>query len=217
MAAARLTWDIVRQLDINRVVWRQLAQLHLLIGANDVVGWADQAVELGRWRSEAQTPEWQHSGHDEFSATILSRSAFDGKDVKSVTESSGRPTCLDILDRIRPFRGGGVRVTRNSLRMSASSLPVVACAVATVSFGAACGGAGAATPTPTVVPSTAVSPVTVSSPQRPPLASPAASPAPTVTAASPTAASASADTSAGDTYEVQSGDTLLTVAQQSHS
>src|SRR5258708_19212707 len=124
MAAARLTWDIVRQLDINRVVWRQLAQLHLLIGANDVVGWADQAVELRRWRSEAQTPEWQHSGHDEFSATILSRSAFDGKDVKSVTDSSGRPTCLDILDPIRPFPGGGVPLTRNSLPLSPTSLLV---------------------------------------------------------------------------------------------
>jgi nucleoid-associated protein YgaU len=101
--------------------------------------------------------------------------------------------------------------------MSASSLMVVGCAVATVSFGAACGGAGAATPTPTVVPSAAVSPVTAPSPQRPPLASPAASPAPAVAAASPTAASASADTSAGDTYEVQSGDTLLTIAEQSYS
>ena len=63
----------------------------------------------------------------------------------------------------------------------------------------------------------AVSPVTPPSPQRPPLASPPASPAPAVTAASPTAASASADASAGDTYEVQSGDTLLTIAEQSYS
>jgi nucleoid-associated protein YgaU len=41
-----------------------------------------------------------------------------------------------------------------------------------------------------------------------------ASPAPAVTAASPTAAAASADTTSGDTYEVQSGDTLLTIAEQ---
>lgn len=107
-----------------------------------------------------------------------------------------------------------MRLTRNSLRMSAGSLMAVACAVATLSFGAACGGGGAAAPTPTVLPSTAVSAVPAPSPQRPPLASPVASPAPAISSASPTAASASADASAGDTYEVQSGDTLLTIAEQ---
>jgi len=40
-----------------------------------------------------------------------------------------------------------------------------------------------------------------------------ASPAPAISAASPTAA-ASTDTAAGDTYEVQSGDTLLSIADQ---
>src|SRR5712691_6340931 len=104
------------------------------------------------------------------------------------------------------FRGGGVRFTRNSLGMSAGSVMAAACGVATLCFGAACG-AGAAAPTPTVVPATAVSAVPAPSPQRPPLASPVASPAPAITAAAPTAAP-SADTTAGDTYEVQSGDTL---------
>jgi nucleoid-associated protein YgaU len=46
------------------------------------------------------------------------------------------------------------------------------------------------------------------------LASPVASPAPAVAAASPTTGAASADTTSGDTYEVQSGDTLLTIAEQ---
>ena len=105
-----------------------------------------------------------------------------------------------------------MRLTRYSLRMSASSLMVAACAVATLSFGAACG-AGAAAPTPTAVPATAVSAVPAPSPQRPPLASPVVSPAPAVTAASPTAAAAT-DTAGGDTYEVQSGDTLLSIADQ---
>ncbi len=105
-----------------------------------------------------------------------------------------------------------MRLTRNSLRMSAGSLITAACAVATLCFGAACG-AGAAPPTPTSVPATAVSAVPAPSPQRPPLASPVASPAPAVTAATPTTA-ASADTTAGDTYEVQSGDTLLSIADQ---
>ena len=107
-----------------------------------------------------------------------------------------------------------MRLTRYSLRMSAGSLIAAACAVATLCFGVACG-AGAASPTPTVVPVTAVSPVPAPSPQRPPLASPAASPAPPTTVASPTAA-ASSETTAGETYEVQSGDTLLSIADQSY-
>ncbi len=105
-----------------------------------------------------------------------------------------------------------MRLTRSSLRMSAGSLIVAACAVATLCFGAACG-AGAAVPTPTVVPATAVSAVPAPSPQRPPLASPAASPSTAITAATPTAAAAT-ETAAGDTYEVQPGDTLLSIADQ---
>jgi nucleoid-associated protein YgaU len=105
-----------------------------------------------------------------------------------------------------------VRLTRSSLRMSGGGPIIAACAVATVCFGAACGG-GAAAPTPTVIPVTAVSAVPAPSPQRPPLASPAASPATAITAATPTAA-ASADTPPGDSYEVQSGDTLLSIAEQ---
>jgi nucleoid-associated protein YgaU len=99
--------------------------------------------------------------------------------------------------------------------MSAGSLITAACAVATLCFGAACGG-GAAAPTPTSVPATAVSAVPAPSPQRPPLASPAASPSTAITASTPTAA-ASTDTTPGDTYEVQSGDTLLSIADQFYS
>ena len=105
-----------------------------------------------------------------------------------------------------------MRLTRSSLRMSAGRLISAACAVATLCFGAACG-AGAAVPTPTVVPVTAVSPVPAPSPQRPALASPAASPSTAITAATPTAAVA-IDTAPGETYEVQSGDTLLSIAEQ---
>ena len=105
-----------------------------------------------------------------------------------------------------------MRLTRSSLRMSTGSLIVGACAVATLCFGAACG-AGAAVPTPTAVPATAVSAVPAPSPQRPALASPVASPAPAITAATPTAAAAP-DAAPGDTYEVQSGDTLLSIAEQ---
>jgi len=49
------------------------------------------------------------------------------------------------------------------------------------------------------------------SPQRPPLASPIPSPSSAALAATPTAASTDV---ASETYEVQSGDTLLTIAQQ---
>ncbi len=108
-----------------------------------------------------------------------------------------------------------MRLTRNSLRMSAGNLMAAACAVATLIFGAGCG-AGAAAPTPTAVPATAVPAAPAPSPQRPQLASPVASPVPAVTSVPPTPAPTSAETPAGDTYEVQSGDTLLTIAEQSY-
>ena len=79
-----------------------------------------------------------------------------------------------------------------------------------LSFGVACGG-GAAAPTPTAVPAAAtVAAVPAPSPARPPLASPVASPAvvaPAATSVPPTAEVA------GTTYEVQSGDTLLSIAR----
>ncbi|HEV7665764.1 MAG TPA: LysM peptidoglycan-binding domain-containing protein [Chloroflexota bacterium] len=54
------------------------------------------------------------------------------------------------------------------------------------------------------------------SPQRPALSSPVASPSAiaAVAAATPTA---TVDASAGETYDVQSGDTLLTIADQFYS
>jgi 5'-nucleotidase/UDP-sugar diphosphatase len=106
-----------------------------------------------------------------------------------------------------------VRLTRSSLRISTGSSVGAACAVLTLCFGVACGAGAAATPTLTVVPTTAVPAVPAPSPQRPPLASPVASPAPVVTAATPTTAATDA-AAAGDSYDVQSGDTLLTIADQ---
>jgi nucleoid-associated protein YgaU len=53
--------------------------------------------------------------------------------------------------------------------------------------------------------------VAVPSPQRPPLASPIASPSAVTAAATATATTPEV---AGETYEVQPGDTLLSIAQQ---
>jgi nucleoid-associated protein YgaU len=81
-----------------------------------------------------------------------------------------------------------------------------------LSFGVACGG-GAAAPTPTAVPVAAtVAAVPAPSPQRPPLASPVASPA-VVAPAATSAPPATVEAAAGTTYEVQSGDTLLSIAR----
>ena len=109
-----------------------------------------------------------------------------------------------------------MRLTRSSLRIYGGSSVRAVCAALTLCLGAACGGGGAAAPTPTVVPSTAVAPAPAASPQRPPLASPAASPAPAVSAAATPTAGVAADGAASGTYEVQSGDTLLTIAEQSY-
>jgi nucleoid-associated protein YgaU len=76
----------------------------------------------------------------------------------------------------------------------------------------ACGGGGAApTTTPGAAASAGASPAP--SPARPALASPEASPsaAPAVVGSTPSTTSSPV---AGDTYEVQSGDTLATIAQQ---
>ncbi len=107
-----------------------------------------------------------------------------------------------------------MRRSRGSLRVKFGPVVLAACAVLSVGLGSACG-AGAAAPTPTAVPSTSVSPA-APSPQRPSLASPAASPsvaASTAGAATPTPTPATAE-AAAETYEVQSGDTLLSIAQQ---
>jgi nucleoid-associated protein YgaU len=65
------------------------------------------------------------------------------------------------------------------------------------------------------VPVTAASAVPAPSPQRPPLASPVASPSTALAASTPTTVS-STDAAGGDSYEVQSGDTLLSIAEQSY-
>jgi nucleoid-associated protein YgaU len=107
-----------------------------------------------------------------------------------------------------------VGLTRSSLRMSTGRSVKTAFAIValvTLPFGAACGAGAGATATPTVVPTTALPAVPAPSPQRAPLASPVASPATASASATPTTASAAV---AGDTYEVQSGDTLLSIAEQ---
>jgi nucleoid-associated protein YgaU len=76
----------------------------------------------------------------------------------------------------------------------------------------ACGG-GAAPPTPTAAAGAAASAVPAGSPQRPPLASPAASPS--VAASSAATPTAGSPAEAGsESYEIQPGDTLATIAQQ---
>jgi nucleoid-associated protein YgaU len=81
----------------------------------------------------------------------------------------------------------------------------------TLVVGAACGGSAPTAPTQTAVPSASAAAVPAPSPQRPPLASPVASPS--VAASSP-AVTATVVEAGGDSYEVQSGDTLATIAQQ---
>lgn len=104
-----------------------------------------------------------------------------------------------------------MRLTRSSLRIRVDAPARTVSAALALSFGVACG-AGAAAPTPTAVPAAAtVAAVPAASPQRPPLVSPVPSPAavvaPAATSVPPTAEVA------GQTYEVQSGDTLLSIAR----
>jgi nucleoid-associated protein YgaU len=78
----------------------------------------------------------------------------------------------------------------------------------------ACGG-GAAAPTPTTAAASPAGAAAAPSPARPGLASPAASPSPAVVSAvTPAASPTAAEVAGGDTYEIQSGDTLATIAQQ---
>jgi len=107
-----------------------------------------------------------------------------------------------------------VRLIRSSLRIRAKRQAVLAaCAMLTLGFGAACGAGAATTPTPTSVPSASVAPAVAPSPPRPALASPVASPSVATAAVSPTSTT---EPAAGETYEVQSGDTLLTIADQKY-
>ncbi len=105
-----------------------------------------------------------------------------------------------------------MRLGRGSLRMKFGPAVSAAYAVLILGFGSACG-AGAAAPTPTVVPSTSVS-TAAPSPQRPSLASPVASPSVVVSAAATPVPTPTTAETAAETYEVQSGDTLLSIAQQ---
>ena len=103
-----------------------------------------------------------------------------------------------------------MRLIRNSLRIPRGGAVRIASAALTLGIGVACGG-GAAAPTPTAVPSVpTVAAVPAASPQRPPLASPLPSPAVVVSAATPVPPTVEA---AGQTYDIQSGDTLLSIAR----
>jgi nucleoid-associated protein YgaU len=110
-----------------------------------------------------------------------------------------------------------VRPQRSSLRTPRGGALRTALTVPIFGLIVACGGGAAATATPTAGPTTAVAVAPAASPQRPPLASPAPSPsaaAVSVAAATPTTAAAAE--AAGDSYEVQSGDTLPSTAQQQY-
>lgn len=91
------------------------------------------------------------------------------------------------------------------------------CAVLTLAVGLACGG-GAAAPSPTATAAAAAAgPAVAASPQRPPLASPVASPSSPSGASTPAASATGTSASssgAGETYEVQAGDTLGTIAEK---
>ena len=108
-----------------------------------------------------------------------------------------------------------MRPTRSSLRGRSRAIVLAALCCLAVASLTACGGAAAA-PTPTALATVGVAASPAPSPARPALASPAASPSAAVAAVvTPTTASTDvAATTGGDTYEVQSGDTLLTIAQQ---
>lgn len=96
-----------------------------------------------------------------------------------------------------------------SCRSLFGSRLVGACALLVLGLASGCGGT-AAQPTPTAPPPTAAAAPPVASPQRPALASPAPSPS----LASPTPSASSVATEPEQTYEVQAGDTLLSIAEQ---
>jgi 5'-nucleotidase / UDP-sugar diphosphatase len=93
---------------------------------------------------------------------------------------------------------------------SLSTGPLIACAALSLGLVAGCGGGTAAQPTPTAAAPAASTIASLPSPTRPQLASP--SPSPASSTGSP---SAVASPVAGEQeYEVQSGDTLLSIAEQ---
>jgi 5'-nucleotidase/UDP-sugar diphosphatase len=98
------------------------------------------------------------------------------------------------------------------LRLGVRTAAVVLASCAALS--AACGGNAAPQAASTVAPSASVSPAVAASPQRPPLASPSASPSPA--GAAGVAPSPAPDAGGGETYEVASGDTLLTIAEKQY-
>jgi 5'-nucleotidase len=98
---------------------------------------------------------------------------------------------------------------RSSLRIVNGGAVLVASAVLGLGLGVGCGG-GAAAPTPTATSSTSVPAVPAPSPPRPAFTSPVPSPSVSGATVSPTAT----QVAAGETYEVQSGDTLLSIAEQ---
>ena len=87
------------------------------------------------------------------------------------------------------------------------------CAMAVLCLTTACGGGGAA-PTPAPAAGTPANTVPSVSPQRPPLASPAASPSSAVASASTPTPGSPGEATAGESYEIQPGDTLATIANQ---
>jgi nucleoid-associated protein YgaU len=112
---------------------------------------------------------------------------------------------------------GSARPGRRSLRVPRGGVLRIALGLASLGLVVACGGPPAATSTPTAAATTGVAVAPAASPQRPALASPAPSPsaAVSVAAATPTTGAAAVE-AGGETYEVQSGDTLASIAQQQY-
>lgn len=102
-----------------------------------------------------------------------------------------------------------MRLARSSARLWKDGAVLAACATLGLG-GVACGG-GAASPTPTVA-VVGSSPVPSASPQRPALSSPLPSPSTAAGAVNPTSTTADVSGSS-ESYEVQSGDTLATIAE----
>lgn len=97
------------------------------------------------------------------------------------------------------------------MRPNRGSLQFGLCVVwAALTLGVTACGGGAAAGTPTPAPASPSGAVPAPSPPRPALASPVASPSAIVSSATPAGTAAAA----GDSYDVQSGDTLATIAQQ---
>ena len=105
-------------------------------------------------------------------------------------------------------------LSRGSLRIQPGPRALAAgWILVTLSLGTACG-AGAAAPTPTAAPTTSANTPPVASPQRPALASPAASPSAVVATSGAATPTPTAPEAAAETYEVQPGDTLGSIANQ---